>query len=293
MGMDDVKLAVVSIATSYSAVKLLFMFLPITSGVICGAANTKALFSLNGDKPWEVWFARCAGLPPLLTLVATAQQVLGDASVTFMFLVLIFALCVNLLFGRGLGQRLLRRKTGGERASGKRSPRRSPEMIMSSLEMVLTSAALLTFVIAATLWVSRPANAQSSPIWKSLPDFRSTYYMFCVLMNYGALRAFTSVVICDMGLAMRCRSEGLDKTVDNDRILRNVTELTLRDFMVLYRLAPSVSTDAMTKENLVPPAQDLRSSAPGRVMNENQRGPVPLTVPRGQLMVPQQLSGHG
>ena len=66
---------VASVATSYSALKLLFMFLPITSGVIAGAHNTKALFSLNGDKPWEVWFARCAGLPPLLTLVAAAQQV--------------------------------------------------------------------------------------------------------------------------------------------------------------------------------------------------------------------------
>ena len=72
---------VASVATSYSALKLLFMFLPITSGVIAGAHNTKALFSLNGDKPWEVWFARCAGLPPLLTLVAATHQVLDLASV--------------------------------------------------------------------------------------------------------------------------------------------------------------------------------------------------------------------
>ena len=52
-----------------------------------------------------------------------------------MFLVLVFAMCVNLLFGRGLSQHLLRWRNG--RASDKR---KRPAMIMTSLEMVLTLA---------------------------------------------------------------------------------------------------------------------------------------------------------
>ena len=54
---------------------------------------------------------------------------------------------------------------------------------------------------------------------------------------------------------MRCRTDGLERTVETDRILRNVTELTLRDFMALYRLAPAPGPETSAAKDALGAAQ--------------------------------------